>query len=68
MNAHEVEEMADALLLSSPLPDADRSFERLPEDGGSDKLPDEGGNEKLLEEGGSGKLPEETPTGKLMTP
>ena len=38
MNAHEAEEMADAMLLSSPLPDADRSDERLPDGDGSDKL------------------------------
>ena len=67
MNAHEAEEMADAMLLSSPLPDADRSFERLPEDGGSDKLLEEGGSEKFPE-GGDEKLPEDTPTGKLIMP
>jgi len=59
MNAHEAEEMADAMLRNSPLPTAERSIERLPEGSGSDKL---------LEEGGEGKLPEETPTGKLIMP
>ena len=59
MNAHEAEEMANSMLLNSPLPDAERSDERLPEGGGSDKLPKEGGDEKL---------PEETPTGKLIMP
>ena len=59
MNADEVEEMADAMLLSSPLPDADRSDEKLPEEEGSVKLPKEGGCEKL---------PVETSTGKLMIP
>ena len=68
MSAREAEDMADAMLRSSPLPDAERSDEGLPEGSGSDKLPEEGGDKKLLEEGGGGKLPEETPTGKLMTP
>ena len=68
MSAREAEDMADAMLRNSPLPDADRSDERLPEGDGSDKLPKEGGGENLPEEGGGGKLPEETPTGKLMTP
>ena len=51
--------MADAILLSSPLPYADRSDERLPEEVGSIKL---------LEEGDGEKLPAETPTGKLIMP
>ena len=55
-NAHEAEEMANSMLLNSPLPDAERSDERLPEGDGSDKLP----------EGGGEKLPEVTPTGKLI--
>ena len=59
MNAHEAEEMVDDMLLSSPLPDADRSDERLPEGDGSEKLPEEGGGEKL---------PMETHTGKLIMP
>jgi len=59
MNAHEAEELVNSMRLNSPLPDAERSDERLPEGGGSDKLPKEGGDEKL---------PEETPTGKLIVP
>ena len=51
--------MANSMLLNSPLPDAERSDERLPEGDGSDKLPKEGGDEKL---------PEETPTGNLIMP
>ena len=68
MNADEVEEMADAMLLSSPLPDADRSDERLPEGSGSDKLLKKGGDKKHPEEEGDKRLPEETPTGKLIMP
>ena len=68
MSAREAEDMADAMLRNSPLSDAERSDERLPEGSGSDKLPEEGGDEKLPEEGGGGKLPEETLTGKLMMP
>ena len=49
--------MANSMLLNWPLPDAERSDERLPEGDGSDKLPKEGGDEKL---------PEETPKDKLM--
>jgi len=65
MSAHEAEDMADAMLRNSPLPDAERSDERLPEGSGSDKLPEERGDEKLPEEEGGEKQPEETPTGKL---
>ena len=68
MSAHEAEDMADAMLRNSPLPDAERSDERFPEGSGSDKLPEEGGNEKLPEKEGGEKLPEETPTGKLIMP
>ena len=77
MSAREAEEMADAMLRSSPLPDAERSDEGLPEGSGSDKLPEEGGDEKfpgeeggekLPEEKGGEKLLEETPTGKLIMP
>ena len=67
MSAREEEDMADAMLQNSPLADAERSDERLPEGDGSDKLPEEGG-EKLSEEEGGEKLPEETPTGKLVMP
>ena len=59
MDARQAEEMTNSMLLNSPLPDADRSDERLPESDGSEKLPEEGGGEKL---------PEETPTGKLIMP
>ena len=65
MSAHEAEDMEDAMLRNSPLPDAKRSDEGLPEGSGSDKLPEEAG-EKLSEEEGGEKLPEETPTGKLI--
>ena len=68
MNAHEAEEMADAMLRNSPLPDSGRSDERLPEEEGSVRLPEEGGSETLPEEGGDKKLPEETPAGKLVMP
>ena len=55
MSAREAENMADAMLLDSPLPDTERSDEKLPEDGGSDKLPEEGDGEKLPE-GGNDKM------------
>jgi len=55
MDAHEPEEMANSMMRNSPLPDAERSEEKLPEEEG----------EKLLEEGGGEKLPEEIVTGKL---
>ena len=68
MSAHEAEDMADAMLRNSPLPDAERSDERLPEGSGSDKLLEERGDEKLPEEEGGEKLPKETPTSKLIMP
>ena len=68
MSARDAEDMADAMLLDSPLPDTERSEEGLPRGSGSDKLPEEGGDEKLPEEEGGEKLPEETPTGKLVMP
>ena len=67
MSARVAEDMADAMLRNSPLPDVERSDERLPEDDGSDKLPEEEGGEKLPE-GGDEKLPEDAPTGKLTMP
>ena len=67
MSAREAEDMADAMLRNSPLPDAKRSDERLPQGSGSHKLPEEEGGEKLPD-GGDEKLPEETPTGKLVMP
>ena len=38
MDAHEAEEMANCMLLNSPLPDVEWSDERLPKGDGSDKL------------------------------
>ena len=67
MSARDAEDMADAMLLDSPLPDAERSEEGLPRDSGSDKLPKEKGGEKLPE-GGNAKVPEDIPTGKLIKP
>ena len=67
MSARETEDMVNSMLWDSPLPDTERSDEKLPEDGGSDKLPEEDDGEKLPE-GGNDKLPEETPTGKLVPP
>ena len=59
MDAREAEELANSMMRNSPLPDPERSEEKLPEDDGSEKLPKEGGGEKLLEE---------SPTGKLIVP
>ena len=67
MSARDAEDMADAMLLDSPLPDAERSEEELPRGSGSDKLPEEKDGEKLPE-GGNAKLHEDTPTGKLIKP
>ena len=67
MNAHEAEELANSMLLNSPLPDADRSDGGLSEGRGSNKFPEENDGEKLPE-GGNVKLPENTPTGKLVKP
>jgi hypothetical protein len=67
MDAREVEELANFMMRNSPLLDAERSDEKLPEEE-VEKLPKEGGGEKLPEEGGGEKLPEETPTGKLIMP
>ena len=65
MSARETEAMVDSMLRDSPLPETEKSDERLPEDDGSDKLPEEKGGEKLPE-GGDEKLPEEAPAGKLV--
>ena len=65
MSARETEDMVNSMIRDSPLPDTERSDEKLPEDGGSDKLPEEDDGEKLPE-GGNDKLPEETPIGKLV--
>jgi hypothetical protein len=59
MDAHQAEEMANSMMCNSPLPEAGRSKEKLPEEEGSEKLPKEGGGEKH---------PEEIPTGKLIMP
>ena len=67
MSAREAENMADAMLQDSPLPDAERSDEGLPQGSGSDKLPEEKGGEKLPE-GSDEKRPEDTPTGKRIMP
>ena len=47
MSARETEDMVNSMLRDSPLPDTERSDEKLPEDGGSDKLPKEDDGEKL---------------------
>ena len=67
MSARETEDMVDSMLRDSPLPDTERSDEKLPEGGGSDKLPEEEDGEKLPGEGDE-KLPEKTPVGKLVPP
>ena len=60
MSVHEAEEMADAMLRNSPLPEAGKSDGRLAEGCGSNKLMEEGSDEKLPEEEGGKKLLEET--------
>ena len=60
MDAHQAEEMANSMMLNSPLPDPGRSDEKLPEE--------EDGSGKLPKEGGAEKLPAKTPTGKLIMP
>ena len=59
MDAREAEEMTNSMMWNSPLPDAERSDEKLPEEEGSEKLPKEGEGEKL---------PEEISTDKLIMP
>jgi hypothetical protein len=51
MSARETEAMVDSMLRDSPLPDTERSDEKLPEDGGSHKLLEEDNSEKLSEGG-----------------
>ena len=51
MSARDAEAMANAMLLDSPLPDIEKSDERVPEESGSDKLPEQGDSEKLPEGG-----------------
>ena len=67
MSARETEDMVNFMLRDSPLPDTERSDEKLPEGGGSDKLPEEDDGEKLPGEGDE-KLSEKTPAGKLVPP
>ena len=67
MSACETEDMVNSMLRDSPLPDTERSEEKLPEDGGSDKLLEEEDGQKLPGEGDE-KLPEGAPAGKLVPP
>jgi hypothetical protein len=67
MSARETKDMVNSMLRDSPLPDTERSEEKLPEDGGSDKLLEEDDGQKLPGEGDE-KLPEEAPAGKLVPP
>ena len=60
MDAQQAEEMANSMMRNSPLPDAERSEEKLPEEEG-EKLLEEGDGEKLPKEGGSKKLLERNP-------
>ena len=66
MSARDAEDMANAMLLDSPLPDIEKSDERVPEESGSDKLPNHDDGEKLPE-GGGDKQPEETPAGTFVS-
>ena len=65
MSAHETEDMVNSMLRDSPLPDTERSDEKLSENGGSNKLL-EGEEGEKFPEGGDGRLPKETPAGKLV--
>ena len=67
MSTRDAEEMANAMLLDSPLPNLERANEEIPEDGGSGRLPGEREGEKLPE-GGDDKQPTETPVDKLVVP
>ena len=67
MSARETKDMVNSMLRDSPLPDTERSNEKLPEDGGSDKLPEEEDGDKLPE-GSDAKLPEDTRIAKLVMP
>ena len=68
MSARETEDMVNSMLRDSPLPDTERSDEKLPEDDGSGKLPEEEDVGEKLPEGDNDKLLEETPAGKLAPP
>ena len=67
MSTRDVEAMANAMLLDSPLLNLEGANEEIPEDGGSGRLPGEGEDEKLPE-GGDDKYPTETPASKLVVP
>ena len=67
MSAHETEDMVNSMLWDCPLPDTEKSEEKLPEDGGSDKLPEEEDGQKLPWEGDE-KLHEKAPVGKVVPP
>ena len=66
MSAREIEDMVNSMLRDSPLPDIERSNEKLPEDDGRGKLPKEEDDGKKLPKGGNDKLPKETPAVKLV--
>ena len=66
MSARDAEAMTNAMLLDSPLPDIEKSDERVPEESGSDKLPEHDDGEKFPE-GGDKKQPEETPAGMFVS-
>jgi len=68
MSARETEDMVNSMLCDSPLPDTERSEEKLPEDDGGDKPPEKEDDGEKFFEGGNDKLPEETPAGKLVPP
>ena len=57
MSARETEDMVNSMLWDSPLPDTERSEEKLPEDDGSGNLPKEEDDGEKLPEGGNDKLP-----------
>ena len=42
MSARDAEDMANAMLRDSPLPDSEKGNEKVPADGGSGKLPEGG--------------------------
>src|SRR6185312_7020926 len=63
MSTRDVDVMANAMLLDSPLPNMERANKEIPDDGGSGRLPREREGEKLPE-GGDDKQPAETHAGK----
>ena len=48
MDAREAEQMANSMMQNSPLPNAERSGEKLLEEGGGEKLPEEIPTGKLV--------------------